>query len=62
LADKLLAAYEADISELTLIPSHGGRFEVMVDDLLLFSKAGLGRHARPEEVLEAIKRRQPVTS
>jgi selenoprotein W-related protein len=61
LADKLLAAYEEQISELTLIPSHGGRFEVTVDDRLLFSKAALHRHAKPEEVLEAVKNGQPVT-
>ena len=29
---------------------HGGRFEVTLDGELLFSKASLGRHAKPGEV------------
>jgi selenoprotein W-related protein len=62
LADKLLAAYEEQISDLTLIPSAGGRFEVVCDGQLLFSKAALGRHAQPEEVLAAVGNRQPVTA
>jgi len=33
-----------------LVPSGGGRFEVTLDDELLFSKAALGRHAEPGEV------------
>ena len=37
------------------MPSSGGRFEVSVDGRLVFSKAGLGRHANPGEVLERVK-------
>jgi predicted Rdx family selenoprotein len=33
-----------------LIPSSKGRFEVTLDDELIFSKAALGRHANPGEV------------
>jgi selT/selW/selH-like putative selenoprotein len=62
LADKLLAAYEEQISELLLIPSRDGRFEVTCDGKLLFSKAALRRHAQPEEVVEAVKSGQPVTA
>ena len=38
------------ISELKLIPSSGGRFEVMLDDELIYSKAATGRHTSFEEI------------
>ena len=57
-----MRAHEREVSELTLIPSRGGRFEVVVDDQLLFSKVRLGRHANAAEVLRAIETRQPVES
>jgi len=37
------------------VPSSGGRFEVTVNGKALFSKAKLGRHAMPGEVLELLK-------
>ncbi len=57
----ILQTYRGQVSELTLLPSSGGRFEVTCDDVLLFSKAQLNRNANPEEVVEAIKTRQPIT-
>lgn len=39
------------IDDLKLIPGKGGVFEVMVNDDLMFSKKGLGRHAEEGEVL-----------
>lgn len=41
------------ISGLTLIPSRGGVFEVIINDQLVFSKKELKRHAEIGE-LEAI--------
>jgi len=41
---------ETDIDRLTLIPSDGGRFEVTVNESLVFSKIETGRHAHPGEV------------
>lgn len=38
------------VKEWKMIPSSGGRFEVIVNGELLFSKKGLGRHAEPGEV------------
>jgi selenoprotein W-related protein len=32
------------------VPSSRGRFEVSLNDELIFSKAQLGRHAKPGEV------------
>jgi selenoprotein W-related protein len=58
----ILETYGERTTELTLVPSHGGRFEVTVDGTLLFSKAALRRHADPNEVLTAIQRQEPVAA
>ena len=47
---ELLDAWARRIGRATLLPSGGGRFEVMLDGELLFSKAALKRHPRPGEV------------
>jgi selenoprotein W-related protein len=47
---ELLGAWAPRIARATLRPSSGGRFEVTLDGELIFSKAALGRHARPGEV------------
>jgi selT/selW/selH-like putative selenoprotein len=57
----ILRTYRNQVSELLLRPSSGGRFEVTCNDVLIFSKAQLNRNADPEEVVEAIKSRQPIT-
>lgn len=62
MAEQILSRFEDQISELVLIPSQGGRFEVMRDQTLLFSKAALGRHAVIDEVLAALESGQAVTS
>ncbi len=41
---------EAQIESLMLIPTSGGKFEITVNDELVFSKKTLGRHAEPGEV------------
>lgn len=46
--------FEPEIESLTVIPSDGGRFEVTVDEQLLFSKHNLGRHAESDEVANLI--------
>jgi selenoprotein W-related protein len=43
-----------------LIPSDGGRFEVMLDDQMVFSKKQLGRHAEDGEVLKLMQERVPL--
>ena len=40
------------IERIILKPSGGGRFEVTLDDVVLFSKIALGRHAQPGEIVE----------
>jgi selenoprotein W-related protein len=40
-----------------LVPGSKGRFEVTLDDELIFSKAGLGRHAEPGEIAGILRSR-----
>ena len=45
------------IETLDLIPSSKGRFEVTLDGELVFSKAALGRHAQPGEIVGLLEAR-----
>ena len=45
----LVKNFEYQISEITLVPSDGGKFEVSVDCKLVYSKLQTGRHANPGE-------------
>jgi len=40
--------------DIEMIPSAGGRFEVVADGRLVYSKAATGRHPTHEEVVSAI--------
>jgi selT/selW/selH-like putative selenoprotein len=42
-------------TEVRLIESSGGLFEVVVDGKLIFSKKASRRHAEPGEVLNAVQ-------
>jgi selenoprotein W-related protein len=42
---------------LELVPSTGGRFEVTLDDELIFSKLELQRHAEEGEVEQLVEKR-----
>jgi selenoprotein W-related protein len=50
-AHDLLHDYQHVIKSLTLVTGSKGVFEVVVDDVTLYSKRATGRHARPGEVL-----------
>lgn len=54
--------YTPAIETLTLIPSSGGRFEVMANDILVFSKKSIGRHAEPGEVARLLEEKTGVTA
>ena len=54
--DELLKHYEHLVEEIKLIPSDGGRFEVTVNEQLLYSKLALHRHAEPGEVLGLVRK------
>ena len=44
---------------VALIPSKGGRFEVMRDGAPVFEKSKLGRHAKPGEIVGLLEGRGP---
>ncbi len=56
LAADLLKNFEAEIESLGLVPSDGGRFEVSVNDKLVYSKLETGRHAEAGEVVGLVQR------
>jgi predicted Rdx family selenoprotein len=37
-----------------MIPSRGGRFEIIADGKPVFEKSKLGRHAKPGEILSLL--------
>jgi selenoprotein W-related protein len=51
---ELLNQFEAEIETITLIPSDGGRYEIVVNDQLLYSKVKTGRHAEKGEIARLI--------
>jgi len=55
LVNDLLINFEPEIESVSLIPSEGGRYEVTVNDKLVYSKLQTGRHANPGEVMGLVK-------
>jgi selenoprotein W-related protein len=53
---ELVKEYEPEIETFTLIPSDGGRFEITVNDKLIYSKLRTGRHVQEGEVSGLIQR------
>lgn len=47
---ELIKMYETEIEQVVLKPSDGGRFEVTVNDQLIYSKLQTHRHPDPGEV------------
>jgi selenoprotein W-related protein len=56
LANELLKNFEPEIEGVILVPSDGGRFEVQVNDTLVYSKLQTGRHADPGEIIDLVKK------
>ncbi|GAP16319.1 hypothetical protein ADN01_15565 [Levilinea saccharolytica] len=55
MAANLLKEFEPEIESITLIPSDGGRYEVQVNDHLIYSKLSTFRHAEPGEVEKLVE-------
>ena len=55
LANELLKYLESEIESIMLIPSEGGRFEISINNKLVYSKLQTGRHAEPGEVLKLVQ-------
>lgn len=47
---KVLNEHKNKISEVKLLPSSDGVFEVVLNDELIFSKKELGRHGEKDEI------------
>jgi selT/selW/selH-like putative selenoprotein len=43
-------------AEVTLVPSRGGRFEVLRDGMPIFEKSKTRRHAQPGEVVRLLEK------
>ncbi len=55
LANELLKTFEPEIETVTLVPSDGGRYEITVNDQLVYSKLQTGRHAEAGEVAGLVR-------
>lgn len=53
---ELVKHFEPEIETITLVPSDGGRFEISVNDKLVYSKLETHRHAEKGEVTLQIKK------
>ena len=55
LAVQLMEYYKQDIGTIQLVPSDGGRFEVSVNDQLIFSKLEEDRFPEYKEIKKGIQ-------
>ncbi len=55
MALEILSHYRKEIASLTLVPSGGGRFEVSLNESLVFSKLEQGRFPEPKDIAEAVR-------
>jgi selenoprotein W-related protein len=53
---ELLKEFEPEIESVSLVPSDGGRFEVRVNDRLVYSKLATYRHPEPGEVAGLVRK------
>lgn len=51
---EVIKEHEYKVDSVGIIPSDGGKFEVMVDDNLVYSKLQTGRHVEPGEVAKLV--------
>lgn len=52
---EILNLFPYSIGTLKLVPSSGGRFEVLSGDTVIFSKKAIGRHAEQGEVVRLMQ-------
>ena len=50
MTDQLINKYKSQIESLTLIPSDGGKFELSVDNILVYSKLSTGEFPEWDEI------------
>jgi selenoprotein W-related protein len=61
LTGELLSLFTPSLRSLKLIPSSGGRFEVLANDIVIFSKKAVGRHAEPGEVARLLQEKLGIS-
>jgi selenoprotein W-related protein len=57
LTDHLVKQFKQQIEELALLPSDGGRFEVRIDDELVYSKLKSGAFPDNRSIEQAVRER-----
>jgi selenoprotein W-related protein len=57
LAQEVLAAHEADLGGLLLLPGRGGVLDVRIDGELVFSQKEAGRLPEPRDIKDALRLR-----
>lgn len=50
-----MAGWAPILESVELLPTSKGRFEIVLDGELIFSKLALGRHANPGEVAALVR-------
>jgi selenoprotein W-related protein len=53
---ELLKLFEPEIETISLIPSDGGKFEVLVNKDLVYSKLATKRHVEPGEIAGIVQK------
>lgn len=56
MAFRPIVGREHPISEIVLLPSGNGRYEVTLDGIEIYSKAKTGQHTTNEHIIEQIRR------
>lgn len=54
--EQALPKFKWDVAEWQLVPGDGGRFELLVDGELVFSKLATGRFPEVNEAIDLIKK------
>jgi selenoprotein W-related protein len=57
LTAEILTHFKQRIQEMTLVPSDGGQFEVLVDDERVYSKLETGEFPQARALVDAIEAR-----
>ncbi len=57
MADHLVRQFKQNIDELTLLPSDGGRFEIKVNDEMIYSKLSTGQFPDNLTIEQEIRQR-----
>ena len=55
MAQELLTTFQDDLGEVALVPGAGGVFDVRLDDRVIWSRAGEGRHPELKELKQRVR-------